>query len=443
MTRHFITALTASFIVATALGAPLLAADDSDAGTIFEDRSIPYRGILDKSRETERPVMIDLYTDWCGWCDKLDSETYVDPAVAEFMKENFVNFKINAELGEGPGLVKRYKVIGYPFIVFVDGNGNEIDWIIGFVTAEKFLATAKQVLAGTDTYAAFKKRHEADPQDLDAAVGYARKLEERKDPKDQDEAWAIYEAALDKARETKSPLAGVCLSGVVQKTMQVDGDYDKVVALLEELIADYPDTEGIEGDYFLLAQVHTQIFEDRDKTIEILTAAAERFAGTEKADNFHYNLGLELEAKGALDDALAAYDKIMKAQLRHEVIPAATIRILIKKDLKPKAEEFCLQWRAQVGDDPIEINAVAWCCHENELLLDKALVWAKELIDSDKEETTAFMDTYAWLLYDSGDAASAAEWEEKALFAAETDMENETYAAALKIFREAAEKKDG
>lgn len=443
MRRHLTIVLAASLIVVAALGARLEATDESDAGTIFEDRSIPYRGILDKARETERPVMIDLYTDWCRWCDKLDSETYAHPAVAEFMKQNFINFKINAELGEGPGLVKRYKVIGYPFIVFVDGKGNEIDWIIGYVTAEKFLAKAEQVHAGTETYSDFKQRYEADPEDLDAAVGFARKLEERKDRKDQNLAWGIYESALDRAREDKNPLTGVCLSGVVQKAMQVDSDYDKAVVLLEELIADYPDTEGIEDDYFLLAQIHTQIFKDRDKTIEILTAGAEKFAGTEKADTFHYNLGLELEAKGALDEALAAYDKIMKAQLRHEVIPAATIRILIKKDRKPEAEKFCIEWRKQVGEDSSEINAIAWCCHENKLLLDKALVWMKELIDRDKKETTAFMDTYAWLLFDNGDPASAAEWEEKALFAAETDMENQTYAAALKIFREAAEKKDG
>jgi|GEM_PF-896121 len=443
MTRSIAIALTASLVLAAALGAPLMAADDSETGTIFEDRSIPYRGILEKARELERPVMIDLFTDWCSWCDKLDSETYADPAVAAFMTQNFVNFKINAELGEGPSLAKRLKVIGYPFIVFVDGKGNEIDWIIGFVDAEKFLATAKKIVAGADTYADFKARYEADPQDLDASVGYARKLEERKDPKDQDEAWAIYGAALDKAREAKSPLAGVCLSGVVQKTMQVDSDYEKVVALLDELIANYPDTEGIEDDYFLLASVHTQIFEDREKTIEILTEAAEKFAGTEKADTFNYNLGLELEAKGDLDDALAAFGRIMQAGLRHDVIPAATVRILIKKDQKTKAEEFCLQWRAQVGDDPVEINAVAWCCHENNLLIEKALAWMKEIIEKDEDETTAYMDTYAWLLYDSGDAAAAAEWEERALFAAETDAENETYAAALKIFREAAVNKDG
>ena len=441
MTRDKTIVLTASLLVAAVLGASLTAGDEPEAGVIFEDRSIPYKGILEKAAESGRPIMIEFYAEWCELCAELESATFADAAVAELTK-NFINARFNAERGEGPGLVKRFQVAGLPFILFIDGEGNEIDWIVGCPDKDTFLAAAGQALSGKDTYRDFKDRYEADPLDLDAAVGFARKLEERQDPKDQDQAWAIFESTLEKAREGKKPQAGACLSGVVQKLMQVDGDHEKAVALLEELIADYPDTEGIEDDYFLLAQIHTQIFEDEDKSIEVLAAAAKKFAGTEKADTFNYNLGLSLEEKGEFDAAFEAYDRLMGSVLRKEIIPPATVRILVKKGKKAEAETFLLEWHKQVAGDPVEINAVVWCCHENKILLEKALRWAKELVDSDNEETTAFIDSYAWLLYDSGDPVAAARWEQKAHFAAETDAENEAYAAALKIFREAAEKKD-
>jgi tetratricopeptide (TPR) repeat protein len=104
---------------------------------------------------------------------------------------------------------------------------------------------------------------------------------------------------------------------------------------------------------------------------------------------------------------------------------------------------FCRTWLKEAGDNPEMINAVAWTCHENKILLEEAVEWARRLVvEIDREETTAYMDTYAWLLFDNGDPERAAEWEEKALFAAESNSENETYAEALKTFREAAEKKD-
>jgi thioredoxin-related protein len=40
---------------------------------------------------------IDFYTDWCGWCRVMDSKTFQDPYVAQYMSENFYCVKFNAE----------------------------------------------------------------------------------------------------------------------------------------------------------------------------------------------------------------------------------------------------------------------------------------------------------------------------------------------------------
>jgi thioredoxin-related protein len=49
------------------------------------------------SKEHPKKILIDVYTDWCGWCKRLDATTYKDPAVVKFMNENFYAVKLNAE----------------------------------------------------------------------------------------------------------------------------------------------------------------------------------------------------------------------------------------------------------------------------------------------------------------------------------------------------------
>lgn len=47
--------------------------------------------------ESPRTILIDMYTDWCGWCKKLDTETFSNPAIAAYINANFYPVKFNAE----------------------------------------------------------------------------------------------------------------------------------------------------------------------------------------------------------------------------------------------------------------------------------------------------------------------------------------------------------
>ena len=42
-------------------------------------------------------IFIDVYTDWCGWCKRMDQNTFSNPVIAKYMNEHFYAVKFNAE----------------------------------------------------------------------------------------------------------------------------------------------------------------------------------------------------------------------------------------------------------------------------------------------------------------------------------------------------------
>jgi len=42
-------------------------------------------------------ILIDVYTDWCGWCKKMDKDTYAKEKIAKYLNDNFYPVKFNAE----------------------------------------------------------------------------------------------------------------------------------------------------------------------------------------------------------------------------------------------------------------------------------------------------------------------------------------------------------
>ena len=49
------------------------------------------------NEKNPKKIFVDVYTDWCGWCKKMDQTTFKDPAVVAAMNKDFYAVKLNAE----------------------------------------------------------------------------------------------------------------------------------------------------------------------------------------------------------------------------------------------------------------------------------------------------------------------------------------------------------
>lgn len=129
-----------------------------------------YEAALAQAKETNRPIMIDYYTDWCGWCKKLDKETYQHNAVVE-KSDEFISAKINAE--KDVKSARAHGVSSYPTILFLNSEGKEIWRVKGYKNGPQFLL--EMVRAQAQTMPEDILKEQADVGDAEAAYFLAQK----------------------------------------------------------------------------------------------------------------------------------------------------------------------------------------------------------------------------------------------------------------------------
>jgi thioredoxin-related protein len=94
-------------------------------------------------------MLVDVYTDWCSWCKKLDKSVYVHPQVQELLAASFVPVKLNAESEDKvtngsqqyteQQWAKMLDVKSYPTILVFDSNFQLVARLRGYLDAESFI----------------------------------------------------------------------------------------------------------------------------------------------------------------------------------------------------------------------------------------------------------------------------------------------------------------
>jgi thiol:disulfide interchange protein len=98
---------------------------------------------LEKAKAEKKAVFLDFYTTWCMPCRMMDESVFRDWDVAEYMAENVVSVKVNAEKGRGIELKSQFGVGAYPTFVFVAPNGTELSRKEGTISIADFKKMAK------------------------------------------------------------------------------------------------------------------------------------------------------------------------------------------------------------------------------------------------------------------------------------------------------------
>lgn len=77
---------------------------------------ISFEEAVARCEKNPKKVIIDIYTDWCGWCKKMDRDAYSNEQIADYINKNFYAVKFNAEQTES------IEFDGHTFKFIAQGN---------------------------------------------------------------------------------------------------------------------------------------------------------------------------------------------------------------------------------------------------------------------------------------------------------------------------------
>lgn len=125
------------------------------------------QGVRDAAAQ-DKIMLINIYTDWCGFCKRLDETTFLDDSVRTNIENHFIPIKFNAEMRDTiafKGITYNYieegrrghhglaghlleQRLGYPTLVYVHQDGEIIHRAPGFKTKAEMLMELSYINEG-------------------------------------------------------------------------------------------------------------------------------------------------------------------------------------------------------------------------------------------------------------------------------------------------------
>jgi len=103
------------------------------------------------AKKKNKIMLVDVYTEWCGWCKRMDRDAYAKPAISQVLNTDFVSVKFNPEITnvtysyEGKnytgeqlaGVISNYQISGYPTTIFIYPKQKKSEVVVGYKNAEQ------------------------------------------------------------------------------------------------------------------------------------------------------------------------------------------------------------------------------------------------------------------------------------------------------------------
>jgi thioredoxin-related protein len=147
-----------------------------------------WRQARQQAVEQDKLIYAHFTTEWCGWCRRIEQQTYPDPAVQEAF-EPWVTVSLDCTVAQGARpdeqtrrnleLFHRYGGGGYPFLAMLRPDGALLNAVPGYVDPGRLVAELDQARSQLQRLERAEQTYrQADPNDYQAHLAAMRIFEE-------------------------------------------------------------------------------------------------------------------------------------------------------------------------------------------------------------------------------------------------------------------------
>ena len=140
------------------------------SGSVFAKGMDFFHGTFDealaKAKQQDKLLFVDVYTDWCGPCKVMSKDVFPKDEVGAFYNAEFINYKLDAEKGEGPDVTERYPVAGYPTFWYIDGSGELVHRAAGGMDQKIFIELGREALGEGMSYEDMQAKYTTGDRDV-------------------------------------------------------------------------------------------------------------------------------------------------------------------------------------------------------------------------------------------------------------------------------------
>jgi len=342
--------------------------------------------------EQNKLLFIDFYTTWCAPCKQLDKLVFQNDSIKQILAKDYILLKYDAENDTVFHLSKKHHVSSYPTAIVLNRKGYVVNRKYGF-PGNNFESLSKNVLDFTEQSAELNSQNEY-------LKGYSNTIDETKYPK-------FYNDYVNRTIKKVQPSDfDTFFSG--KKHFFKEEDFTPLFYFGRNAPSNI-------GDIILKdKQKYFELYGEQDVEILLWLLTSTKF-----------NEAISENNDEKYDNAVAFTKRALSQGWVNDILPAREIDRLKAQNKWGDVFKLYEERKNRDGLDEEEINYISWDVYKNcddQQVIAKCIDWMKEVTDKNPE--LAYLDTYAFLLYKSGNNKKTKEVAEKAIEAAKKEGEN-------------------